>query len=212
MAPPDPLVISYAALRKAVGIIGIALPVVVALGALVLECPPALQPTISDYYYTVMRGWFVGSLCAIGVFMFSYNGYANDRWDGRAGKSAFAFSILTALFPTAGEQVSSVARYIGYFHFFCASGLFLTLALFCWLFRRSDQPNPTPQKTLRNHIYLGCGVTILACIGLIVLYGIFLRGSPVAAIRPVFWLETIAVWAFGFSWLVKGELKMFRDR
>jgi hypothetical protein len=23
--------------------------------------------------------------------------------------------------------------------------------------------------------------------------------------RPVFWLESIALWAFGISWLVKGE-------
>jgi hypothetical protein len=203
-------VISYKGLRKAVGIIGVALPVVVALGGLVLEHPAVFQPTISDYYYTVMRGWFVGSLCAIGVFMWSYKGY--DRGDRLAGKSAFAFAILAALFPTAGEQVTPLAKYIGYFHFFCAGGLFVTLALFCRLFRRSDQAQPTPQKRVRNRIYLFCEVTILASIVLIVLYGIFLRDSPLADLRPVFWLESLAVWAFAFSWLVKGEVKPFQDK
>jgi hypothetical protein len=208
--PPNPLVISYQGLRKAVGIIGMALPVMVALGGLVLEWPPLFQPTISDYYYTVMRGWFVGSLCAIGVFMWSYNGY--DRWDRWAGKSAFTFAILAALFPTAGEQVTPLARYIGYFHFFCASCLFVTLAVFCRLFRRSDQAQPRGRKLLRNRIYAVCEGTILASIGLIVLYGIFWRDTAVAALRPVFWLESLAVWAFGFSWLVKGEVKPFRDK
>ena len=203
MAPPDPLVISYAALRKAVGIIGIALPVVVALGALVLECPPALQPTISDYYYTVMRGWFVGSLCAIGVFMGSYRGY--DRRDRVAGGCACAFAILAALFPTAGENVDRLAKAIGVVHFICAAGLFLTLAVFCHLFRVSTKSHQTRQKILRNRIYAVCGVTILVSIGLIVVYAAFLRETALARLRPVFWLETIAVLAFGVSWLVKGE-------
>lgn len=199
---PNDLVISYLGLRKAVGCIGMALPFVVALGRAILD-QPILQPTISDYYYTVMRDWFVGSLCAIGVFMMSYRGY--DWRDRAAGKLASVFAIAAALLPTAGENVTWLAKLIGIVHFVCAAGLFSSLAAFCWLFRKGDQRRPTREKLLRNRIYAVCGVTILVCIGLIFVYGAFLRGTWWARLQPAFWLETIAILAFGFSWLVKGE-------
>lgn len=27
----------------------------------------------------------------------------------------------------------------------------------------------------------------------------------ISKLDPVFWLESVAVWAFGWSWLIKGE-------
>jgi hypothetical protein len=29
--------------------------------------------------------------------------------------------------------------------------------------------------------------------------------------KPVFWMETLALWAFGISWLVKGQL-LLKDK
>src|SRR5437899_11536622 len=72
--PQDPVVLSYLGLRRAVGMIGFLLPVVLAIGKIVLESP-GLQHSISAYYYTVVRDVFVGSLCAIGVFLASTQGY-----------------------------------------------------------------------------------------------------------------------------------------
>jgi uncharacterized membrane protein len=45
------------------------------------------------------------------------------------------------------------------------------------------------------------------CILLIFIYTVFLGkvASHLQALNPVFWLESIAVVAFGVSWLVKGE-------
>jgi len=37
-----------------------------------------------------------------------------------------------------------------------------------------------------------------------------LLGNALQAIRPVFWLEALAVSTFGFSWLVKGQA-LLRD-
>ena len=76
------------------------------------------------------------------------------------------------------------------------------------LFTKTD-PNgvPTPRKKRRNVIYYVCGVVILLCIAGMLLIGVF-RSQIAPAIEdyaPVFWLESIAVLAFGFSWLVKGE-------
>ena len=44
----------------------------------------------------------------------------------------------------------------------------------------------------------------------ITLYTIFLRRTSIAAINPVLILESVALLAFGISWLVKGHT-LFKD-
>src|SRR4030088_235470 len=92
----DALVISYLGLRKAVGIIGIALPFVLAFGKILLEGPGILN-SVSAYYHTGMRDVFVGSLCAIAIFLMSYHGY--ERKDDIAGDVACIFALGVALLP-----------------------------------------------------------------------------------------------------------------
>ena len=52
-----------------------------------------------------------------------------------------------------------------------------------------------------------CGYTIIGSILLIALYFFFFEKKFPALMNydPVFWLETIALWAFGISWLTKGR-------
>jgi len=81
--PQDSRVISYLALRKAVGIIGFSLPFVLAIGRM-LQQGFGIEGSISCYYYTGRRNVFVGSLCAIGVFLLSTRGYDwRDEISGR---------------------------------------------------------------------------------------------------------------------------------
>ena len=50
-----------------------------------------------------------------------------------------------------------------------------------------------------------CGITIVACLALIILVQ-FLPGKPwLQPLYPVFWLESLAIIAFGIAWFVKGE-------
>ena len=58
--PDQDAVISYRLLRMLVGIIGFALPVVAVLGKLWLN-GRGVESSISAYYYTHMRNYFVGS-------------------------------------------------------------------------------------------------------------------------------------------------------
>src|SRR5258706_5910903 len=89
---------NYLTLRKLIGILGIALPLVMWLGEPVL-CPGAgRQPTISHYYYTLMRDAFVGILWALGIFMVCYRG--TRRWDDLASTVAGLCATVVALFPT----------------------------------------------------------------------------------------------------------------
>jgi len=199
------LVLSYLSLRKAVGIIGVSLPFVLVIGKRLVE-GPGIEPSISDYYYTIMGDVFVGSLCAVGVFLLSYRGY--EKKDDLAGDFACLCSIGVALFPTRPELASThLQTNIGRVHYALATLLFLTLAYFSLvLFRKTNPEKPmTQQKKQRNVIYKVCGIAMLACIGLLGLNALFPGGPSIQRLHPVFWLETIALLFFGISWLVKGE-------
>jgi hypothetical protein len=197
------LVLSYLGLRRAVGVIGMALPVTLAVGGL-LRDGPGLQPSISDYYYTGMRDVLVGSLCALAVFLFSYR---YDRPDAVAGVVASLSGVGVALVPTTrGAQLASAEDPVGVVHLVCAAAFFLTLAWFCLaLFTRThaDRP-PTRRKRQRNVVYRVCGVVILVSVALAAVTPL-LPGDWVAAVHPVFWLESLAVEAFGVAWFVKGR-------
>jgi hypothetical protein len=204
-ASDSPLVLSYLGLRKAVGVIGIALPFVLALGKVLFD-GPGIESSISSYYYTAMRDVFVGSLCAIAVFLMSYKGY--ERKDDIAGDLAFIFAIGVALFPTAPDlNPTSREKLIGGLHHSFAALFFLTLAYFSLiLFRKTDPSRrPTRRKEMRNVVYTVCGYTILASLALIALVALLPDDIPLKTLDPVFWLEAVAVVAFGVSWLVKGE-------
>jgi hypothetical protein len=203
--PPENLVLSYLDLRKAVGIIGFGLPFALALGKILLQ-GPGIQSSISGYYYTDMRNVFVGSLCAIGIFLMSTRGY--DRKDAIAGMLACVFAVGVALFPTTPDVcATSEDKLIGRVHLTFAALLFLTFAYFSlFLFTQTaSDKSPTPRKLQRNTVYRVCGYTILGSILLIVVVMLPSVHSFVAPLTPVFWLESLAVVSFGVSWLVKGE-------
>ncbi|MGC1309906.1 MAG: hypothetical protein WA885_21985 [Phormidesmis sp.] len=200
------LVVSYLMLRKAIGCLGMALPFVLALGGLLIF-KTGIQPSVSDYYYTGMGDVFVGTLFAMGVFLFSYKGYGQR--DNLAGNVAAVCVIGTALFPTTPENASALAMTIGKVHLTFATLYFATLAYFSLaLFTKSDPTRPpTPQKLQRNRVYRICGYTIVAALVAIALLS-FLPDSlrdPLRGLDPVFWLESVAIIAFGVSWFVKGE-------
>ena len=203
--PNDSLLLSYLELRTSIGVIGILLPFVVAIGKILLESPGILS-SISTYYYTIMGDVFVGSLCATGVFLWSYRGYA--RIDSVAGNLAALSAIGLAFFPTAPMSPTPTQALISHIHLVFAAGFFLTLAFFALFLFRKTKPgvSPTRMKKVRNFVYAVCGTVILASIFLIALISIVTQdGEEFLNYAPVFWLESLATVAFGISWFVKGE-------
>jgi hypothetical protein len=204
--PNDALVISYLNLRKALGFIGLLLPFVLMFGRILLEGGGLLN-SISGYYHSIVGDIFVGGLCAIGVFLFSYRGY--DRRDDLASATAGVAALGVALFPTTpGLTATPRETTIGYLHLFFAAAFFGLMAYICLrLFTKSNKPpsEHTPEKRKRNMVYVASGWTIVVCIVLMLLLIFVPTTSAIRAIKPVLWLETIAVVAFGLAWLTKGE-------
>ena len=199
---------SYLFLRRAIGIIGLALPFVLIIGKLLID-GGGLLGSVSGYYYTDMRDVFVGSMCAVGVFLLAYRGH--DLIDDVVADIAGVAAIGVALFPTtpAGPRTHT-QQLVGDAHVVFAAVFFLSLAYFCLVrFRRSADPRPTGRKAARNGIYLGCGVIILVCLVSIVVVGLALHGGQ--PWHAVLWLESAATVAFGVAWFVKGET-LLRDR
>ena len=213
-------VISYLTLRKAVGILGMLLPLVLSLGFLFIGSGCVFPPSISHFYYTNMGNYFVGTLCAVSLFMFAYNGPGNH--DKLAAKAAGLFALLVVMFPTnfnydiAGcSRISSVDQvWMKYIHYGAATLLFLTFACFCLcLFTKTNiNSSMTRQKKIRNDIYRTCGWVIIVCIAGIPCFEFI---KPLQErfndCKPTFVFETLALLAFGFSWLIKGET-FFKDK
>ncbi|MER7459854.1 hypothetical protein [Micromonospora sp. NPDC126480] len=191
-------------LRLGIGIVGVALPVVLVAGHSLVTGRPTMLSSLSAYYYTEMRDVFVGSLCAIGVFLISYR---HRKLDDLLSTVAGALAVVVAVFPAATQQTGSVITsgdvLVGRVHQVAAAALFVILALFCLvLFPRRD-PREVHTR-VRSGLYHTCGGLILAAIAI----GLASNALPESTrdlLRPLFWCEAVAVLAFGVAWFAKGE-------
>jgi len=215
------LVISYLTLRKAIGILGMLLPVVLFTGYFLLGQDCSFPPSISHFYYTDLGNLLIGVLCGVSLFLFCYKGY--DQGDKIAARTAALFAFLVAMFPTnfgsyEGMQCSRLVNggntVSNWIHYLSATILFSTFSFFCLVqFTKTDKRGPlSAAKRMRNDIYVMCGWIIIGCI---VCIGLVSFIDPVYEqlkwIKPTFALEAIALFAFGFSWLIKGDT-FFRDK
>lgn len=225
--PNRDLLISYSTLRKTVGILGLALPFVLWFGSLFIGGCGELQLSISNFYHTRMGDVFVGTLCAISLFLFAYKGH--ERIDGIMGNIAGVLGICVAIFPTTLKTnvdglvvdcniTRSVTNpeWIGTFHLVCAGLFLLVLAYFSIKLFTKNRPGEEPgvQKRKRNRVYRICGWIMVACVVACALFFFVLSDETkdkLLTYKPIFWLETISLLAFGFSWLVKGET-LWKDK
>jgi hypothetical protein len=207
------MVVSFLIIRRAVGILGIALPIVVALGIRLIDCCPPIRESISSYYYTVMGNYFTGTLCAVALFLFTYRG--TDYVDQLVTNIASVFALGTALFPTNSDHLCNNCNnlwkddssFSNTAHYLFAAAFFVTLAgISLFLFPKLDPGKSfTPQKRQRNVLYRAFGVIMLVVLALILSMQLDAVSKVLKPYKAEFWFEAIALWAFGFSWLIKGQ-------
>lgn len=198
------MIISFLTLRRTVGILGIALPLILLiLGEALFHY--GLRTSISSYYHTDLRDVLVGTLFAYGIFLIAYNGY--DKRDQIASTLGGIFAICVALLPTTiDDKIHGLEDIVGILHSIFTGLFFLTLIYFSlYLFTLSNKPNPGKKKLQRNIIYRVCGVIMILCIiGIGVGHFLDFADNWLGG-SFVFWMEAFAIWAFGASWFVKGE-------
>jgi hypothetical protein len=204
-------------MRRLIGILGISLPFIVVIGGF-SQGEPGLQGSISGYYYTNMRDVFVGIVSGVALFLISYKGY--ERIDDIVANISGIFALGIIFFPTA--VYSGKAVRVGMFlindniseqiHLTFGSLFFLALSFnSLFLFTRRHPGVMGKEKKRRNMIYRSCGFVMILAMACITVYTMFLRGTILAATNPVLILESVALLAFGISWLVKGNT-LFKDK
>jgi hypothetical protein len=210
--------ISFLTLRKSIGFIAIGMPFFLIIGSILVGSCESVQPSISAYYHTIMRDGFVGIICAISFFMFCYTGY--DKGDFYLTRIAACAALLVAFFPTSIEDTTINScliprilenKLINYVHFISAAIFFLALAFMSiFQFTKSayTPDNFTKDKKIRNSCYRVSGYVMLACLVLLSLYFLVLKNKfpALEKFNIVFILESIALAAFGVSWLTKGQI------
>ena len=222
--PPE--VISYYTMRRAIGILGITLPLILVAGSALFGGCREAQYSISTYYHTNMRNIFVGYNCAVALFLFAYRGH--DWRDNLAGYLGCIFVLGVAFLPCSiGDPgrpclVPALAQnpLVGKLHNLSALLYFIVLIVYAlFLFPRThldmisgEKMYMGRQKRKRNVVYYLCGSLMTASLLLILTYVWMLQkhNPDLERLDPVFWLEVVILLSFGISWLTKGQL-FFRD-
>jgi uncharacterized protein YacL len=213
-------------LRKLVGILGMALPVLLYIFLFVSSGLTAPLDSISHYYFTRVASIFTIILGSIGIFLLVYKG--KKSVDFYISFIAGMFALFVLLFPTSNitgicndankkysVTILSDNDFREYFHYISAAIFLLCLSfLSFFLFTKSDKPKKQRgrRKIIRNSIYRTCGV-IMALSLLIILSGSLKIIPPefYKGYHITYWMETLAIESFGFSWLIKGNT-LFQDK
>ena len=222
--PPE--IISYYTMRRAIGVLGITLPLILVAGSSLFGGCKEVQYSISTYYHSNMRNIFVGYNCAVALFLFAYRGH--DWRDNLAGYLGCIFVLGVAFLPCSIDpsynacliQPSEQNPMVGKLHNLSALLYFIILIVYAlFLFPKTHMDMVSGekkfmgrQKRKRNVVYYICGGLMSGALLLIITYVAFLE-NPYPALKrldPVFWLEVVVLLSFGISWLTKGQL-FFRD-
>jgi len=208
------LVLSYVGIRRAIGFSGLILPFLLGpLGWLLLGID--IQDNMSSYYHTPLRDVFVGVICAIGVFLFCYQGY--DRVENWTANIGCAAALGVAFFPLDAHSDPLVQKsLVGYLHSVSGGVFFLTLACYSvFHLPKSTDESPEeeapPHEAERNFVYRTSGVVILISMAAMGLY-LFLIPETwkqwLNVYNFLFWMEWVALWSFAAAWLTKGRIML----
>lgn len=207
-------------LRRIIGILGMSLPILL-YGFLYIDSG-LLQPldSISHYYYTRVSSLFVTTISVLAIFLMIYKG--REPIDFYTSLTAGVFALLVVFFPTGNitdvccdpaknysVTILPVDKFRVIFHYFSAAMFLICLSFMSlFLFTNSNQSGEKKGTRIKvhNRIHRTCGVLMLMAL-MIILAG-YLDIIPddfYEAHHLTFWMETLAVESFGFSWLLKGN-------
>ncbi len=181
-------------LRKVIGILGMALPLILIAGNW------GVERSISFYYYTKMSTVFTGILITFGLVLLTYTGRKEiNKRNNEKLLTTFGgiFALLVALVPTKYGCDIEAIFYVhndivrGWIHNGSAVLFIFLMGLVVLLKFSKDKYFKKLYLISGWLVMLGLAFTIISFI-----------------IKPfnnaVFWGETFCLWAFGLAWLRRG--------
>jgi hypothetical protein len=196
----DHITSAYFSLRLGIIVASVALPLVLYFGGVYRGKVRDLLPSISDYYFSndaLLRDWFVGTLCAVGVFLYSYKGFSVR--ENVALNIAGIFAVLTALNPcVCGDPGRSPS-----IHGVSAVSFYLAMAYVCLRCAPEtlELSDDNKFKATFSRLYRIIGWSLIASPVLAVLASFFLNQFD----KKQFFIETLGLLTFAAYWLVKSR-------
>lgn len=198
-------------LRKLIGILGILLPLLLPLVVYIDIGDPTPQDSISHYYYTRANPILISIVSLLAFFLLVYKGY--DRRDFVVSSLAGIFALMLLMFPTSNislecpmpayhpsvTKLKESAFRVG-LHYVSAAIFLLSLAYMSFF-----QFTQTKHKKQRIWIYRTSGIVMVLAIAIVGIGSILKWDRAFEEWNLTFWMETLAIEAFGISWLVKGK-------
>ncbi len=209
-------------LRKLVGILGMALPVLL-LAFLYIDsgyhCP---LDSMSHYYYSRVCSILVVVLSLMAIFLLIYKGDGSKDFFISSIAGLFAFCVV--FFPTSNigticpgidrkyivVTILKACNFRETFHLISAA-IFLTCLAYMsyFLFPKKDDDDKSKDGALLKNAWVFRLCAIVMSLALIVMLAHFafkfIDAETYDANHLTFWMESVAVESFGISWLVKGR-------
>ncbi|MCK5401543.1 MAG: hypothetical protein KAJ28_07895 [Flavobacteriaceae bacterium] len=208
---------SYYMIRKIIGLLGVLLPV------LVVVFYGDFLSSISHYYYTKSSVFFISILFAFGILLISYKGYERDKKNEILSDNVITHIggiavLIVVFFPTSCLDSNSLEIFnmcsskdyplfghsntiINAIHLISA-GIFLFIMGWMSIYRFTKGSDKS-----KNKMYKFFGYVVWISIGVLLIEFVIEQFNSDFKITnyDVFILETISVFSFGISWLIKGE-------
>jgi hypothetical protein len=214
--PFDSISRSYTLMRTFVGILGLALPVILLLGDyFFLDTDFAMRGSLSAYYHSGMRDFFVSILAVTGILLFTYKITERNRdnlFTIIAGIAAICIAIFPTNIPTGGTltplQAALGEGRTAFIHYASSTIFIVSLGILSYDFANRERKRPQqrdgykarfpPEFWYRFHlsaaIAIGCAVIFIAVTQSL---DVFDKYSILIG-------EIVVTVAFGLSWLAKG--------
>lgn len=221
------IVLSYLAMRRFIGILGLALPAVCFLAAVFPNPADRIYyDSISMYYYSSVHDVFTGIVITMGLFLITYHGhdYRDRIVTTFAGLAALGVALFPCRYPlseTPQGLFQLPPELSDTVHLGNAGLFFFLLAMMSiFLFTKTKKGVKIPKgsaKARQNLVYRTTGILILVSILLVILFESLvmarvLDADAVRQSRVFFWLESFMLLNFGVSWIVKGDTLRPRGR
>lgn len=214
---------AYHRVRIALGLLGFALPLLLALTGLLVD--GRVQPSISDFFHTSARDLFVGGLTAIAVFLVTHQGLGCADGDKKCrSRLGAVFAMLAgisalgvALVPNEAEAVTTLSQELlglqraPALHYGSATLFYLMMSLTCLMIYARQTTG------WEKRFHKAMGWTVWSAGWAVMLLTYWKRGGAGPELQAfteannlIFWDESLGVWAFCLSWLVQAHMEYKR--